>query len=84
MFAFASGLITMGFFAVSLFFVRFWQRSGDALFAAFAAAFFLLAVNQALLVFSDVVTEEQSWLYLLRLTAFALIIWAVWQKNRKR
>ncbi|WP_436040821.1 DUF5985 family protein [Rhizobium sp. LjRoot98] len=32
-----------------MFFIRFWRRTRDALFAAFAAAFWLLALNQALL-----------------------------------
>ncbi len=84
MFAFVSGLITMGFLVSGLFFARFWYRSRDLLFAAFAAAFWLLATNQALLALSDLPEEERSWMYLLRLTAFCLIILAVVLKNRRR
>jgi hypothetical protein len=83
-FAFVSGLITMGFLLAGLFFLRFWRRSGDLLFAAFAAAFWLLAANQTLLVLADLPAEEKTWFYLLRLTAFALIIAAITLKNRQR
>jgi hypothetical protein len=83
MFEFVSGLITMGFVVAGLFFLRFWRRTGDLLFAAFAIAFWMLAANQALLVFVRVPIEERSWLYLLRLGAFTLILLAVIAKNRR-
>lgn len=79
---FISGLITMGFLIAGLFFLRFWTKTRDLLFAAFAAAFWLLAANQALVAMIDVVREERSWVYLLRVAAFALIIAAVVWKNR--
>jgi hypothetical protein len=82
-FAFVSGLITMGFLVSGLFFIRFWARTRDALFAAFAAAFWLLAANQALLALSNLPVEERSWIYLLRLAAFILIILAIVLKNRR-
>jgi hypothetical protein len=81
---FTAGLITMGFFVASLFFIKFWRRTRDILFLAFAAAFFLLAANQALTVLIDIPRDEQSYLYILRLTAFAIIIVAIIQKNYKR
>lgn len=83
MFEFVSGLITMGFVIAGLFFLRFWRRTGDHLFAAFAIAFWMLAANQALLVFVRIPIEERSWLYLLRLAAFTLILLAVIAKNRR-
>lgn len=83
MFEFVSGLIAMGFLVASMFFLRFWKSTRDRLFAGFAAAFLLLAVNQTLLAFSKVALEERSQLYLLRLLAFAIIIAAVIAKNRK-
>lgn len=83
MFAFVSGLITMGFLIAGLFFIRFWVRTRDGLFVAFAAAFWLLAVNQALLALSNLPVEEKSWMYLLRLGAFAIIIMAIAAKNRR-
>jgi hypothetical protein len=81
MFDFTSGVIAMGFLVSGLFFLRYWRLTRDGLFAAFAAAFGLLALNQTLLAFSTVPLEERSPIYLLRLAAFALIIWAILVKN---
>jgi hypothetical protein len=81
MFEFASGLIALGFLVAGLFFLRYWRQTKDGLFAAFAAAFALLALNQTLLAFSRVPLEERSPLYLLRLAAFMVIIVAVLRKN---
>ena len=83
LFDFLSGAITMGFAVAGLFFLRFWKRTGESLFLAFAVAFWLLGLGQALLAFSDVPVEERSWLYLLRLAAFSLILVSVWVKNRR-
>ena len=80
---FLSGAITMGFVVAGLFFLRFWKRTGDSLFIAFALAFWLLGLGQALLSFTDIPVEERSWLYLLRLAAFLLILISIWWKNRK-
>jgi len=73
----------MGFVVASLFFLRYWRQTRDLLFLAFAAAFALLGVNQALLALSHIPIEERSWLYLLRLAAFALILAAIFYKNRR-
>jgi len=81
---FLSGFVVAGFLLAGLFFLRFWRRTRDTLFLAFAVSFWLLALNQALLVFSRVPAEERSWLYLLRLFAFGLILVAIGLKNRKR
>jgi hypothetical protein len=80
-FVFVSGLITMGFLVASLFFLRFWHRTRDALFAIFAAAFVLLALNQALAILLDLGREELGWVYLLRVAAFTLIILGIVRKN---
>jgi len=81
--AFFSGMITAGFLLGALFFIRFWTRSRDLLFAAFSAAFLLLALNQTLLVIANIPREEQSWTYLLRLAAFTLIAAAIIHKNAR-
>lgn len=80
-FEFVSGAIAMGFAIVGLFFLRFWVRTKDKLFLAFATAFWLLAANQALVVLSGIPREDQSWIYLIRLAAFTLIIGAIVHKN---
>ena len=78
-----SGAVVMGFWLAGLFFLRFWTRTRDELFLAFTMAFWLLGLGQALLTFSNVPVEERSWLYLIRLTAFTLILAAIWRKNRR-
>lgn len=80
---FLAGAITMGYVVAGLFFLRFWSRTRDGLFLAFALAFALLGAAQALLAFSNVLVEERSWLFLLRLAAFSLILFSVWRKNRR-
>jgi hypothetical protein len=80
---FLAGAISAGFLIAGLFFLRFWRKSRDGLFAAFAIAFWLLGLNQALLTFSNVPVEERSWLFLLRLAAFVLILAAIWRKNAR-
>ena len=82
--AFAGGALTLGFLAVGLFFLKFWRRTGDGLFAAFAVAFGLLAANQAIPVLLGIPSEDQGYVYLLRLAAFVLIIAAVLRKNLRR
>ena len=82
--AFAAGLLTMGYLIASLFFLRFWRRTGDILFACFCIAFLLLAANQALPALLDLAGDDQAGIYLLRLAAFAMIIIAVFVKNLPR
>ena len=78
---FFAGMITMGMIVAAAFFMRFWRRSKDWLFLAFAAAFALLALSHTLTAFLDLPLEERSWLYLLRLGAFSLLIVAILGKN---
>lgn len=82
LYIFLSGMLTTGFLIASLFFLRFWNRTGDRLFASFALAFLLLGINQALLALTNMAVEERSPLYLLRLAAFSIIIWSIVRKSR--
>ena len=79
---FLSGAVAAGFLVAALFFLRFWRRTRDGLFLAFAVAFLLLGLAQALLSVANVPVEERSWIYLFRLAAFALILIAIVRKNR--
>jgi hypothetical protein len=82
-YTFLGGMATLGFIVAALFFLRFWTRTHDGLFLAFAVAFFLLGMNQALVSLTNMPIEERSPLYLLRLAAFLLIIFSIWRKNRE-
>ena len=83
MFHFLSGAVTFGFLVAALFFLGFWKRTGDSLFLAFATAFGLLGLAQAILALANIPVEERSWVYLLRLAAFSLIIVSIFVKNRR-
>lgn len=76
-----SGIVTAGYLACGLFFLRFWRRSGDFLFVAFAGAFWLLALNAALIMLLPEPEETRVWFYLLRIAAFLLIAVAIVRKN---
>lgn len=80
---FLGGAVSMGFAIAALLFLSFWRKTREQLFLTFAGSFLLLAINQTLLTLSDVPLEERSWLYLLRLAAFLLIIFAIIRHNRR-
>jgi peptidoglycan/LPS O-acetylase OafA/YrhL len=82
MILFISGLLVAGYAVAGLFFLRFWRRSRDRLFAWFAAAFWLLGAQRAALAALDRGAPETTWLYVVRLLAFLLILVAVVDKNR--
>ncbi len=81
--SFVAGLITMGFVVASLFFLRSWRRTGDSLFAIFAGAFVLFAINQALATLLNLGPEEVGLVYLLRIAGFVLIIAGIVWKNTR-
>lgn len=74
--------VALGSLVCGLFFLRFWRRTRDPLFMAFALAFALLGTGQAILALANIPTEERGSVYLIRLTAFALILFAIMRKNR--
>jgi hypothetical protein len=80
---FLGGAVAMGFAVAALFFLKFWRRTREVLFLAFAASFLLLGVTQALLTLAEIPVEERSALFLLRLAAFLIILGALWWQNRR-
>ncbi len=84
MIEFMSGALTLGFVVAALFFLRFWRRTRDRLFLAFAIAFALLALNQALAQWLGAADERVGYTYLLRVIGFVLILAAVVDKNVSR
>jgi hypothetical protein len=77
-----SGAMVMAYLAAGLFFLRYWRQTRDRLFAIFAAAFWILAVQRLSLGLTTETTENVTWLYVIRLVAFALILVAIIDKNR--
>jgi amino acid transporter len=80
---FLSGAMMAAYCVATLFFVRFWRKAGDRLFLAFAMAFGLLALQRlGLTVSAANPGDDDTWLYVVRLMAFLIILWAIVDKNR--
>jgi hypothetical protein len=80
----ASGAIVLAFGVAGLFFLRFWRDTRDRLFALFALAFFVLAVNRVGIALFVQQGDRGDSLYWVRLCAFLLILAAIVDKNRSR
>jgi hypothetical protein len=76
-----AGAVTLGYFVAGVFFLRFWRKTADRLFLAFAAAFVLLALNQVIATFLEAGDERTVYVYSLRVLGFLLILWAILEKN---
>lgn len=87
--SFFAGIFSGTFGVAGLFFLRFWKTSGDPFFLNFAIACWLLVIERiAVLVCDGFATpsaytnEGFFWVYLIRLSAFAMIFFAILKKNR--
>jgi uncharacterized membrane protein len=74
----------MASLVAALHFLKFWRHSSDRLFALFAAAFTMMAVNHAALGLTDPESEYRLAIYCVRLVAFLFILVAIVDKNRQR
>lgn len=82
---FLLGAIAMASFAVGLFFMRYWRSTHDRFFLMFALSFFIEAVNRTDMAISQSWNEESLPIhYAVRLLSYALILLAIWGKNRPR
>ena len=79
---FLGGMLAMGYLIAGVFFLRYWRRTRERLFASFAIALVILAVQRALLAADLAIVEDRTWYYGLRLLAFVIILLAILDKNR--
>ncbi len=79
-----SGMLVAGYAVAGLFFLRFWTETRDRLFGIFAGAFLLLGLQRLLLAVMETSPAGTTWLYVIRLLAFLLILAAIVDKNRTR
>jgi uncharacterized membrane protein HdeD (DUF308 family) len=77
------GAIAMGWFVAGLQFLRFWRDGRDRFFLLFALSFFVEGLGRVMVALSERPNEGSPYLYLLRLLAYGLIIWAIVEKNRR-
>ena len=84
MIEFLSGAVALGYLVAAGFFARFWRKTADRLFLAFAIAFVLLALNQSIAQWLGAADERVGYTYLLRVLGFLLIAGAIVDKNLAR
>ncbi len=80
---FLQGAVAMGCAIAGVFFLRFWRDSRDGLFLRFAFAFWMLGVSYVLLGVISFATEWRVYVFVVRLLAFCLILFAILEKNRR-
>lgn len=78
---FLVGVIAMGSLTASVFFLKFYVRTRDSLFMAFALAFGIESVNRAATLDFAGSHEGSPWTYVIRLFAFLIILAAIIKKN---
>jgi len=79
------GAIAMCTLTVGLFFLRFWRTTRDRFFLFFALSFLIDGVDRILLgVFSLSNGEGAPLIYLIRLVAYSMLLFAIIDKNRRR
>ncbi len=76
------GAFIMASIIVSLFFVRFWKTTRDRFFLFFALSFALEGINRIIMEFTQT-QDQKPFVYILRLIAYLLIIWAIFDKNKR-
>jgi hypothetical protein len=77
------GAIAATSFAIGLFFLKYWRSSRDRFYLMFAASFLIESVNRAAIGMVGA-SEYEPLHYGIRFLAYALIVVAIWDKNRQR
>jgi uncharacterized membrane protein HdeD (DUF308 family) len=78
---FLMGVIATSSLTAGVFFLKFWRRTHDSLFLAFAVAFLIEGVNRTALLLVAKPNEGSPAIYIVRLFAFLLILAAILKKN---
>lgn len=87
---FLSGVAMAVFGASGIFFLKLWKASHDRFFMFFAVACWLLSIERVVSLFvhgsfnalDAHQTDSSSWVYVIRLFAFTMILIAIVEKNR--
>jgi len=79
---FLLGVIVTASLTAGVFFLKFWRRTRDSLFLAFGAAFIIEGLNRIAFLFLEHPNEGRPIIYVVRLVAYLLILWAIVWKNR--
>ena len=80
---FVLGAIAALMMVAGVMLLRSWRLTRDRLFLFFALAFLIEGVNRTALALSGNPREGEPFFYLVRAGAFLLILYAIWEKNRR-
>jgi hypothetical protein len=78
---FLLGVISTASLTAGLFFLKFWRRTRDVLFLAFAISFFIEGLNRIAFLLLPRPSEGSPAIYFVRLVAFLIILTAILWKN---
>lgn len=81
MYLFVNGIVAMGCLVAAMFFDRLGRKTRDRLFAWFAIAFLIFAVERLVLSILNQPESGTPAIYLMRLAGFLCIIGAIVNKN---
>lgn len=79
-----TGAVALASMLVGLFFLRFWRNTHDRFFLYFSLSFWIQGLNRIVIGLWEPQGEDRATVYLIRLAAYALILMAIWEKNRPR
>jgi hypothetical protein len=80
---FLLGIIVTASFVSALYFLKFWHKTRDQLFLAFALAFAIEGANRIGFLFLERPNEGSALIYMVRMLAFLIILMAILHKNSK-
>jgi hypothetical protein len=78
------GAISALSFVAGLLFLRYWHSTRDRFFMFLALSFWIEAGNRVLMGVRGGWSEAEPLHYTIRLVAYGLILFAIWDKNRPR
>lgn len=79
--AFLLGVVAITSLIAGLFFLKFWRRTRDSLFLAFAIAFLMEGTNRVASLNASRPNEGSPWIFTIRLIAFLIILGGILHKN---
>jgi drug/metabolite transporter (DMT)-like permease len=82
--AFLLGIATAACWAIALVFLRTWHTRRDRFFLLFSLAFWMLSLTWVSVAVLAPEPETRHYFYVFRLIAFALIIAAIVERNRRQ
>ncbi len=78
------GAVAAGCFVAGLGFLRYWRSTRDRFFLFFMLSFWIEAANRVHMAVTMAWNEDEPAHYFVRLLSYALIVVAIWDKNRPR